>query len=119
MCSSPLLRLLSPSLFPEPNSNRFLKPDTLFISSAPKFSTAWYLTSLKLTKATQRDFDIPSRQRVPKHLSLYLPAVQVRLDLRASISTLGTDKFWLVGKNEAACAADATREVVERWLPDG
>ena len=26
---------------------------------------------------------------------------------------------WIVGKNEAACAADATREVVERWLPNG
>ena len=26
---------------------------------------------------------------------------------------------WLVGKNEAACAADAAREVVERWLPNG
>jgi len=25
----------------------------------------------------------------------------------------------MVGKNEAACAADATREVVERWLPNG
>jgi hypothetical protein len=25
----------------------------------------------------------------------------------------------MVGKNEAACAADAAREVVERWLPDG
>jgi len=24
-----------------------------------------------------------------------------------------------VGKNEAACAADASREVVERWLPKG
>ncbi len=23
----------------------------------------------------------------------------------------------MTGKNEAACAADATREVVERWLP--
>jgi hypothetical protein len=25
----------------------------------------------------------------------------------------------MVGKNEAACAADASREVVERWLPKG
>ena len=25
----------------------------------------------------------------------------------------------MVGKNEAACAADAAREVVERWLPNG
>jgi hypothetical protein len=25
----------------------------------------------------------------------------------------------IVGKNEAACAADAAREVVERWLPNG
>ena len=25
----------------------------------------------------------------------------------------------IVGKNEAACAADASREVVERWLPGG
>ncbi len=25
----------------------------------------------------------------------------------------------IVGKNEAACAADASREVVERWLPKG
>lgn len=24
-----------------------------------------------------------------------------------------------IRKNEAACAADATREVVERWLPSG
>jgi len=24
----------------------------------------------------------------------------------------------IVGKNEAACAADAAREVVERWLPN-
>ena len=27
--------------------------------------------------------------------------------------------WWMVGKNEAACAADAAREVVERWLPKG
>jgi hypothetical protein len=25
----------------------------------------------------------------------------------------------VVGKNEAACAADASREVGERWLPKG
>jgi hypothetical protein len=25
----------------------------------------------------------------------------------------------MMGKNEAACAADASREVVERWLPKG
>jgi hypothetical protein len=25
----------------------------------------------------------------------------------------------IVGKNEAACAADATHEVGERWLPKG
>jgi hypothetical protein len=30
-----------------------------------------------------------------------------------------TDNSWVVGKNEAACAADAAREVVERWLPNG
>jgi hypothetical protein len=29
------------------------------------------------------------------------------------------DSGWMVGKNEAACAADAAREVVERWLPGG
>src|SRR6266852_3216748 len=27
--------------------------------------------------------------------------------------------FRITGKNEAACAADASREVVERWLPKG
>jgi hypothetical protein len=31
-----------------------------------------------------------------------------------------SSQFCLVcGKNEAACAADAAREVVERWLPYG
>jgi len=25
---------------------------------------------------------------------------------------------WIVGQNEAACAADASREVVERWVPN-
>jgi hypothetical protein len=30
-----------------------------------------------------------------------------------------TDNSRMVGKNEAACAADAAREVVERWLPYG
>ncbi len=29
------------------------------------------------------------------------------------------DRSRMVGKNEAACAADASREVVERWLPKG
>ena len=29
------------------------------------------------------------------------------------------DGVWITGKNEAACAADASREVVERWLPKG
>jgi hypothetical protein len=29
------------------------------------------------------------------------------------------DSFRMVGLNEAACAADASREVVERWLPGG
>ncbi len=29
------------------------------------------------------------------------------------------DYFRVAGKNEAACAADASREVVERWLPKG
>jgi hypothetical protein len=29
------------------------------------------------------------------------------------------DHSRVVGKNEAACAADASREVVERWLPKG
>ena len=38
--------------------------------------------------------------------------------LRLSIRGLG-DNFRIVGKNEAACAADAAREVVERWLPKG
>ena len=31
----------------------------------------------------------------------------------------GVFNFQIVGKNEAACAADASREVVERWLPKG
>jgi hypothetical protein len=30
-----------------------------------------------------------------------------------------TDNERMVGKNEAACAADAAREVVERWSPNG
>jgi hypothetical protein len=34
-----------------------------------------------------------------------------------SIARSAPNRFRLVGKNEAACAADATREVVERWLP--
>jgi hypothetical protein len=29
------------------------------------------------------------------------------------------DPGQITGKNEAACAADAAREVVERWLPNG
>jgi hypothetical protein len=37
----------------------------------------------------------------------------------ASIYALVTIISRIVGKNEAACAADASREVVERWLPNG
>ncbi len=32
---------------------------------------------------------------------------------------IGVNYFRLARKNEAACAADASREVVERWLPKG
>jgi hypothetical protein len=58
-----------------------------------------------------------------------VPAVPVRVSVRPSLAAMharcstGIGKRnitkWIVGKNEAACAADAAREVVERWLPNG
>lgn len=45
-------------LVPGPKLNRFPKPGILFISSGLKSSTAWYLSSLRCTKA-------PSRAQVP------------------------------------------------------
>jgi hypothetical protein len=41
------------------------------------------------------------------------------LSAALEVSSIQRPNSWIVGKNEAACAADATREVVERWLPDG
>jgi hypothetical protein len=51
---------------------------------------------------------IPARSPILKELAgLGMTNALVLLNVRT------------VGKNEAACAADATREVVEQWLPKG
>ena len=66
-----------------------------------------------------------------QHDALVLDPVSVRnLELLAPIfaddavksaptTLVGTNAGRMTGKNEAACAADASREVVERWVPNG
>jgi len=48
------------------------------------------------------------------------PAIILWLLIRgAKDQPLEASAYPMVGKNEAACATDAAREVVEQWLPKG
>jgi len=49
-------------------------------------------------------------------ISIYAPYAKERFETAHQHSILHPERIF--GKNEAACAADAAREVVERWFPD-
>ena len=61
--------------------------------------------------------------QLPLIQSMLWPAllhqVMTQTTITSHIRTWTANNFRIARQNEAARAADATREVVERWLPDG
>jgi hypothetical protein len=62
-------------------------------------------------------------KRIPRHKTHYLEVTGMAQksphQKTENRLALATDYGRITSKNEAACAADASREVVERWLPKG